>query len=418
MAKKNKKKNNNANKNSVKKQFHFVPTATRRDNFDVQHWRRAITAAENIKRPNRTALYDIYSDILLDTHLTSVIEQRENALLKDIIIFRDNNKENPAIEALLELPFFEELVLEIFRAKLWGHSLLWIDIAGGKFNDFELLERKHTIPEKHIFIHKLNDQDGIDYTKAPYNYYCIPVGFKKDLGLLLKAVPWVLLKRGDISDWASFNEIFANPIRKGSYPLYNDDAKQELMEGLRDMGAFGSVIHPKDTDLEFLIANAAGSAETYSKLQAVCDTQLSKLMVGQTMTTDSGSSRSQAEVHLEVSKQYTDRDRRFVINTLNTAFKQLLEWHGFNPKNGKFSYATKSDISQLQARFNIDKELSKTIEYPAEYFYETYNVPLPKGGAKFKTPSAPAPNKETQQNKAPATEQNPSALKFLKSFFA
>lgn len=374
---------------NIKKEIHFVPTAPRRQNFDIQHWRNAIKQAEDVRYPNRIALYDIYKDILLDGHLISVIEQRENALLNNNIEFAKNNgRENEAINDLIQLPWFEEFILEIFRSKLWGYSLLWVDISGGMFNDFESLNRKHIIPEQGVFVKRQYDRNGIKYLEQPYNHYTIPVGFKKNYGRLLEAVPWVLLKRGDISDWASFNEIFANPIRKGSYPMYNDDAKMALMEGLRDMGAFGTVIHPKDTDLEFLIANAAGSADTYSKLAHVCDMQLSKLIVGQTMTTDNGSSHSQAEVHLEIAKQYTARDRRLVINTLNTSFAQLLKWHGFNPDGGMFKYVEEVDLENLKARFNIDKELSNKIEYPPEYFYETYNVPIPKGGAAFKSTHA------------------------------
>ncbi len=419
MAKKKQYKKQNITQNKVRKEMHFVAAAPRRQNFDIQHWRTAIKQAENVQFPNRAPLYDIYHDIIIDAHLTSVIEQRENALFKDPIVFSLKGKEHTAINDLIELPWFEDFVLEIWRSKLWGYSLLWTDIAGAQFNDFESLDRKHIIPKKHLFVKHQHDRDGIDFLQPPYSYYTVPVGTKNDLGLLLKAVPWVLLKRGDISDWASFNEIFANPIRKGSYPLYNDDAKKELMEGLRDMGAFGTVIHPKDTDLEFLITNAAGSADAYNKLANICDMYLSKLLVGQTMTTDNGSSRSQADVHLEIAKQYTARDRRYVLNILNTKFLELLEMHGFNPAGGKFQYKTETDIKKLQDRFNIDKELSNKIEYPPEYFYDTYGVPIPKGGAAFK--NAVKDNKpdktEKQQNKAD-TEDVPTGFDRLKRFFA
>lgn len=401
-------------------EFRYIPTEPRRQNYDMGHFRNAIKIAEQVLFPQRTELYDIYTDILIDTHLTAVIEQREDALLSERIVFSENGKENELINDLLELPFFEDMILEIFRKRLWGHSLMWIDLSGAQFNDFKLIDRKHVIPEKGLFVERQYYNNGIDFTQPPYTFYTLAVGGQRDLGLLLKAVPWVLLKRGDVSDWASFNEIFANPIRKGSYPLYNDDAKKELMEGLRDLGAFGSVVHPKETDLELLIANAAGSAETYEKLQIVCDKQLSKLLVGQTMTTDDGSSKSQGEVHERVGKAKTEKDRRLILNTLNTQFKELLELHGFNPGKGKFHYKKTVNLTELKARLDIDEKVAQKVEIEPEYWYETYNLPVPKTGAKLKEP-LPIPIIEKQAEIEDDGKKNTTkareTLDKIKSFF-
>jgi phage gp29-like protein len=49
------------------------------------------------------------------------------------------------------------------------------------------------------------------------------------------------------------------------------------------------------------------------------DKQISKLILGQTMTTDEGSSRSQSETNDKVRDDITDSDIQQVIETLNTA---------------------------------------------------------------------------------------------------
>ncbi|MCS2621093.1 hypothetical protein NXW11_24740 [Bacteroides thetaiotaomicron] len=41
----------------------------------------AVRAFENVDYSRRFRLYDLFSDILMDTHLTSVIEKRKNAAL-------------------------------------------------------------------------------------------------------------------------------------------------------------------------------------------------------------------------------------------------------------------------------------------------------------------------------------------------
>jgi phage gp29-like protein len=52
------------------------------------------------------------------------------------------------------------------------------------------------------------------------------------------------------------------------------------------------------------------------------DSQVSKAVLGQTMTTDNGSSRSQAEVHNEVRQDIKTDDSRKLANTIN---RQLIE---------------------------------------------------------------------------------------------
>nr|WP_284521082.1 DUF935 family protein [Shigella boydii] len=48
-----------------------------------------------------------------------------------------------------------------------------------------------------------------------------------------------------------------------------------------------------------------------------CDAQISKAVLGQTMTTDNGSSRSQADVHNQVRMDIVRWDARQLANTLN-----------------------------------------------------------------------------------------------------
>ena len=59
----------------------IVLTQPKRFGIDIADYMAAVRAAENVDFPRRYKLYDLYSDILLDTHLSSVIEKRRNAVL-------------------------------------------------------------------------------------------------------------------------------------------------------------------------------------------------------------------------------------------------------------------------------------------------------------------------------------------------
>ena len=58
-------------------------TQIRRSSQDIESWRNAIKSAESTFFPRRTLLYDLYSEILLDGHLSAVIEKRKLSVMRN-----------------------------------------------------------------------------------------------------------------------------------------------------------------------------------------------------------------------------------------------------------------------------------------------------------------------------------------------
>ncbi|MEG1464841.1 MAG: DUF935 family protein, partial [Mucinivorans sp.] len=222
-----------------------------------------------------------------------------------------------------------------------------------------------------------------DYSQGTVANYIITAGKKSDLGLLLKAIPWVLLKRGDISDWATFNELYAEPFRIGKYPQYDQVAQKALAEACRDFTAFGFAVIPNTTSLEFVQAQASASTEAYEKFAEFCDKQLSKGFVLNTMTLDAEGGNYKGEVHQNSENSVFAADRCGVLDVLNTRFLAMLELHGFNPGKGYFSVEEEDHIC-LTERIKIDKEVASYVEIPPEYWHSKYHIPFPKGGPKAK----------------------------------
>jgi len=79
----------------------------------------------------------------------------------------------------------------------------------------------------------------------------------------------------------------------------------------------GAVI-PDSMRIEFeKAANTAGAGEFFEKLANWWDKQISKAVLGQTMTADDGASLSQARVHDEVRKDLLRADAKALASTLN-----------------------------------------------------------------------------------------------------
>nr|WP_159431042.1 DUF935 family protein [Fontimonas thermophila] len=112
----------------------------------------------------------------------------------------------------------------------------------------------------------------------------------------------LVFKSYALRDWARFGELFGQPIRVGKY---HQGASPEdvavLKQAAFSLGSDAAAVIPQEMVLE-LVESGAKSASTklYHKLIDYLDRQASKAVLGQTMTTDDGSSLAQARVHAEV----------------------------------------------------------------------------------------------------------------------
>ena len=360
-----------------------IPTAPRRDGFSTGLWRQAIKMAEDVYYPDRSLLLDIYNEIMIDTHLSSVIDKRRDNIRAKKIRFDTGGKPDDRIDALIRMPWFGEMTSDVIDARFFGPTAAWCDLSGGVFHKYRMLDRRHLLPEKHEFRNRQTDRSGIDYTQPPYSNYVLTCGREGDFGLLLKAVVWVLFKRGDVSDWATFNEMFAAPFRLGKYPQYDDEAKKALARACRDSAANSWAIIPNTTDLSLIQAQAAGSVTAYEKLAEFCDKQISKAFLRNTMTLDAEGGQYKGDIHENSEKGVFASDLQYLMGFLNTEFVRLLNLHGFTIGNGGF-VCEEEDHLCLTDRITIDMQVATQIEIPPSYWYDKYGYPLPEGGPKAK----------------------------------
>ncbi|WP_428527137.1 DUF935 domain-containing protein [Roseibium sp.] len=137
-------------------------------------------------------------------------------------------------------------------------------------------------------------------------------------GLARLAVWSWLLKSYTVKDWAAFCEIFGQPLRLGKYgPGASDRDKRALLRAVRSIARDAAAIIPQSMDMELIQSKANGGA-VFEGFAEFLDGQVSKAVLGQTMTTDDGSSQSQAEVHNDVRMDIAQADTAALQHTLNT----------------------------------------------------------------------------------------------------
>lgn len=144
-------------------------------------------------------------------------------------------------------------------------------------------------------------------------------------GGVVRPVLWMyLFKNFSIKDWVIFAEAYGQPIRVGKYGAgASDDDKNVLLRAVANIGSDAAAIVPDNMQIEFIEAqNKSQTADVFEKLCRYIDEQISKVVLGQTMTTDNGSSRAQAEVHNEVKHDIERSDAKALAATLN---RQLVQ---------------------------------------------------------------------------------------------
>lgn len=342
---------------------------------DIAWWRSALTSAESVNHPNRTRLYDLYEEIMLDGHLSGVIGKKVNAVLNKVIRFEREGIHVPAMDGLIRSAAFREIVKMILETLLWGIS--GVEFVPGKELSFYKIPRKHLKPERGIISYEQGGNEGVGYAGLPNIWV---MGEPNDLGLLLKCAPYCLYKRGGLADWAQFIELFGQPVRVIKYDSYDEQTRMELKRILDESGSSLSMMIPRQADFEIKDgkqANSDGGLQL-SFIKALNE-EISVTVLGNTETTNSSRSAgyAQSKIHQEQQFEITKADIAYTASMLNSEqFLGVLRSYGYEIDGGRFVFAREMDVEQLHKRVAIDKELHAIVDIPVAYWSETYGVPV------------------------------------------
>ena len=138
----------------------------------------------------------------------------------------------------------------------------------------------------------------------------------------------IFFKRNDMKFWLRFLEKFSQPTVKVEYPSgMPKDEQDRLLQSAYRMASASALKVPQGTVIDFLEAGRSGTAD-YVQLWELMDAAISKTILSQTMTTDSGSSLSQAQVHEGVASRLLKRDADLLCHSFNrSVIRWLVDWN-------------------------------------------------------------------------------------------
>ena len=366
-----------------------------------------------------------------DTHLFSQLQTRKLAVTGldwEVQPFSEEERDVAVAEfvddQLHSLESINDVLLDILDAVGKGISLSEIT-WGVDSQGRNVVEDITWVHPKKIFWDSIDDAIKITTREYPQGIplpdnkfivhkYKAKSGHPSRAGVL-RIVSWMyLFKNYDLKDWVSFCEVFGMPLRLGKYDASASDAdKAALMEAIIQLGTDAAGIVPNTTTIDFIESNKQSSAEIYEKLARYCDEQMSKAVLGQTLTSDSGSgSYAQSKTHNEVRKDLTAADANALENTLRRDLIRPLVEFNFGPGTPipTLQFQTE-DAEDLKETSEIYRTLAcdMGLEIPKRHLYKKFGIPKPEHGEPVTQRQQPAgvPRAEVQLKLKASGESDP-----------
>jgi hypothetical protein len=336
--------------------------------FEPNHLAHTLTAdrihgiLRSAESGNTADLFTVYRDMILgDSHIQSEFTKRKLAVLGLPMAILPADSAKPEDEAAADLvrlaweamPGKIDALSHLLDACLWPVSLLekvyrpsnipglrfeWGQCGGGPALQpvlYHLLDYTQG---------RMRIQDIDPVSKSPVGTYREATGrnFVIHRGSLLQSFPdnfggpmraalfWWLFKTMDRGWWIRFLERFGAPFTVAKYDDGRDDTKYELERALSAATRLFGLVVTRGTDVELLQANASQSGDAFEKFKETADRELSKLIIGQTSSSEArsgGLNNGQADLHSDVRDDYRDWDagklRETVQEQLIVPFLQL-----------------------------------------------------------------------------------------------
>jgi len=391
----------------------------------------------------------LYESIMTDPHLTGAISQRKKSvegMLWEIDRGKAKSEQAKFVEETIKNLDVYRIISDILDAPYYGMSpveVIWAKPVDGKIVPAQVIGKP---PEWFQFdmnnvlryISRDNQIKGEEIKPRKIILARHNPTYKNPYGdPLLSKIFWpVTFKKGGLKFWVQFSERFGMPLVVGKVPRAGSEAEyQALADQLADTVQDGIIVMPKDSEVDIVEGSKSGGSAVFQDLLVFVNQEISKAILGQTLTTEASSTGTQAlgTVHMEVKENLITADKRMVEGCFDTLIRWILEVNFGNSKDAPaFTLYTPEEINLDQV--NRDKLLSEIatvdIEFSQEYIDQKYGfkpgevtvnkkeiaAPVVPGKKDSKGPNL-GPKKEDGTNDDEEFEEHDHSHNFTESIF-
>jgi phage gp29-like protein len=339
-----------------------------------------------------------------DAHLASLLQTRKLSVLSldyEVLPYADTPEDRKIAEAVgdvvFSIPDLESAFLDLLDAIGKGFALA--EIIWGVDRERARVEELKWVPQKKLtcvedLAPRLLTADGpwqgvpFPSWKVIYHRYKAKSGHDTRAGVLRVVGYMYLLKNYSLKDWAAFNEVFGMPLRLGKYdPASTPGDRDALIEAVRNLGTDAAGIISKNTEIEFVETTnrLSGSSNPFQVLADFCNREMSKAILGQTLTTDTSGGTgtyAAAKVHAQVRGDLVEADAQSLAQTLREQLLRPLVGFNFGWDKPvpwfRFRYEAEEDLKTLSEVYRNLANLGMPLSL--EHVAERFGIPLAKEG--------------------------------------
>lgn len=327
----------------------------------------------------------VLRELTSDAHLFAVMQQRLTGISElswRIIASKDSDIR--FVMEILENLKIAEIIPQIIEAVFYGYTvfeIMWQNISGKTIPvslDYKLQEWFCFNPENRLRL-KGNFEDAdkelldekfllVQHRATSIN----PYGEK-----ILSRCYWpVQYKKAGTEYWLNFTERYGTPFLAAKYKdTATEDEQKALFESVEKMMLDTYGIIPESASLDFISSNSTTS-EIFRKFLEFWNTEISKAVISQTLTTEiqNRGSYAASATHDKILEQIIKSDKRLTENAINNLIRKIYQVNFADIT--EYPIFEMYDGSQLNtAQAERDVILAKTgLKFRPEYFKRVYNL--------------------------------------------
>lgn len=370
-------------KNKSKKKAKRIASEIRKQSLariamNMQRWKTARTIAESEINPNNTELIRVFRDIVIDAHLWALMQTvRLKVMANKFNIYNSAGEIDEEATDKFNRKWFRIITKETVDSEFYGFSLVQLgDIVNGCFVDSKLVPREYVIQQRSGVKKSLgNSKDLIPFDSGVYANWLVPIGEKDNLGLLDKAAPLVIKKKEVLVSWSEAAELFGMPMRIGTTAIQDTERRENMEEMLENMGEAAWAVIDEEDSIELKETSKTDFSDMYDKFIERVNSELSKLVLLQTGTTDEKTHVGSANVMENILKDLIEAYIIKVEDITNEVVIPLCIRHSILPL-GSYIKADDEQKIALKDHFDIVKELLPQMKLSKDWIAETFNVVL------------------------------------------
>lgn len=344
---------------------------------DIGDWKSARQEAERADEPKQRFLQVLYNEIMLDALMTSQIGLRidKSQAAQFSLVDAAGKTDIESVKILADSGLYDNLSELIIESKFFGSSVVELGFDSAGKPTATLVSRKHISPATGRFYPDVSSSEYELYrNRSDYGSFILEFYPRKDdLGLLNKAIPYVLMKKFAISCWSELCEIYGIPPRVLKTNTTDDAMLTRAENMMREVGSAAYFII--DTEEDFAFAQGSSTnGDVYRNLIATCDEQISLLNIGAVLGQDTlNGNRSKEEVSSTLLDAIVEADKRYIQYNFNNQVLPALATIGVIKPGLRLEFAKSTDLEKL---WEMTNQASANYDFDIAWLNETFGLAI------------------------------------------